>query len=126
MTEEVEKKKRQIILVRVTDGAVYDAASGSNSFMESVGQWDEVTDEEFLALEQMQYREYFRIIERNPPPFNQKNDNLRTPQDYIAEWRKLEAESEARRAERKKTSEADALKKKRKQLEKLKKELGET
>lgn len=112
-----EKGKRYIILVRDDGNLNYD----SPLLIESVGEWDVVTDEEYDLLKMSSYSHRFHIIERNPS--NQQG--LRTPHEYIAEFRKKQEESKRNAEARQKKTEEQKLEAKRKRLEKLKKELGE-
>lgn len=126
--------KRQIIILRTEDsyhGGCYECG-GAHKVIESVTDWDEVTQDEFNILMQMSSTHGFQILERNPLQTLPSKALLRTPRDYIAKWHDDQKELERRREEQrqkraaqKKESDAKALERKRKQLEKLKVELGE-
>lgn len=114
--------KHKIILIR---GPQVESDYGDLKFIESVTQWDEVTDEELGILHNCQYRGNYMIVERNPKPTAPSQAHLRSPQDYIAEWRAQQAEAKKKREANKVRDEAKLLESKKRKLEKLKKELGE-
>lgn len=114
--------KRQIILIQ---GPESESGYSDIKFIEAVTNWDEVTQEEFDILSAMQWAAGFRIVERNPVHPYPSKAGLRTPRDYIDQWRQEQAEREARNSERRKKDAETKLQRKQRQFERLKKELGE-
>lgn len=113
----------QIVLVTCSDDT---NVTDSRRFIESIGEWDEVTTEELGILQQLRFKFRFEIIERNPyVEFPPKEQHLRTPKDYIEAFKKEEAERKIARKKQEKLTEAKKLEKKRRQLERLKQELGD-
>jgi len=115
-------KKHQIILIR---GPKVDSLYTDLLFIESVTDWDEVTDEELEILRRQEWAENYQIVERNPSHVLPSKAGLRSPRDYIEKYR-ADVKLAAERAKKRAMEDSDKkLERKRKQLAKLKEELGE-
>lgn len=119
MSEE-EPKDHEIMLVRAT----IDCHECGNGIIEKIGAWTKVTKTDYNILVNWRYRHGYEVILRNPPSV--VDSSLRTPEQYIASYHKEQEANKKRIKERQKIDEAKRLERKKKQLEKLKKELGES
>lgn len=120
--------KIAIITTRDISISDYDGYDTTHTIAQSITDWDEVTHEEFLLLQQASYRVGFKIIERpvDTPAYVAKT---------IADYKAIAAAEEAKAAKEKKEREDAALARKfkkelkdkaskEKMLAKLSEELG--
>jgi hypothetical protein len=116
-------KNREIILVRGTEIEYNDEYK---LLIDTVGQWDKVSDEELNILQAIKWKYGFFIIERNAPiKMYGKKEELRTVQDYLKLYYEEQKKREEADKKRAAISEEKKLERKRKQLARLKQELGD-
>lgn len=121
---------RKVKILKVDASVYYDDCEPRQLFYPVVEDWDEVTDEEYEEIRQAVYianynynREYkYLLIEYTEETMHEMFKSAKT----FTEKMKKEEQKRLRAAEEaKKRREEKALERKRKQLEKLKKELGD-
>jgi len=120
---------RKIAIIITKDYYPGYGDDGQETLLQSITEWEEISDEDFNILSDAQWTMNFRILEQptEPPKFIAKtiSDWKKLVKEQAEKEKKLKEEAAKKALEKKLKKELKAKETKKQLLERLKKELGE-